>query len=125
MALSIAFPIFEDAEELDLAGPWEAFALARDYGPQELTLFTVASGFDPVRFRGGLRIVPDHSFAAAPPADVIVVPGGPGARDERIAWPAAAWLAERRETEVIASVCTGSFVLAQAGLLDGKSATTH
>ncbi len=125
MSLTVAFPLFEDAEELDLVGPWEALALARDYGQQEVTLLTVASGFDPVRMRGGLRVVPDHSFASAPPADAIIVPGGPGARDEAIAGPAAAWLAERRETPVIASVCTGSFVLAQAGLLDGKSATTH
>jgi transcriptional regulator GlxA family with amidase domain len=123
--LTAAFPIFEDAEELDLAGPWEALALARDYGEQEVTLLTIAAGFDPVRMRGGLRVVPDHSFASAPPVDLIVVPGGPGARDESIAAPVAAWIVERRETPVIASVCTGAFVLAQAGLLDGKSATTH
>ena len=57
--MRVAFPIFAGAEELDLAGPWEAFALARDRGGRELVLFTVAVTRDPVRLRGGLRVLPD------------------------------------------------------------------
>jgi transcriptional regulator GlxA family with amidase domain len=123
--MRIAFPVFPGAEELDLAGPWEALALARDYGEREIELFTVALTREPVKLRGGLRVVPDYAFGSEPKADAIVVPGGPGTRDE-VAWrPVVAWVSARRETPLVTSVCTGSFVLARAGLLDGRSATTH
>ena len=125
MALSVAFPIFPGAEELDLAGPWEALALARDYGEREIELFTVALTREPVRLRGGLRVVPDYAFGSDPKADALVVPGGPGTRDEPAWRPVVAWVSARRETPLVASVCTGAFVLARAGLLDGRRATTH
>jgi transcriptional regulator GlxA family with amidase domain len=121
----VAFPVFPGAEELDLVGPWEALALARDYGEREIELFTVALTREPVRLRGGLRVVPDYAFGSEPAADVIVVPGGPGTRDEPAWKPVAAWVSARRETPLITSVCTGAFVLARVGLLDGRSATTH
>lgn len=123
--LTVGFPIFPGAEELDLAGPFEAFSLAQDYGDPAIRLFTAAASTEPLRLRGGLRLVPDHSFEAAPEADVIVVPGGPGTRDEAAWPPVVAWLAERRETPLLASVCTGAFLLARAGILDGRRATTH
>ncbi len=125
MPLVVAFPVFPGAEELDLAGPFEVFALARDYGEQEIELFTAAASPEPVRLRGGLRVQPDFAFAGAPAADVIVVPGGPGTRDETSWPPVVAWLQSRRKTPLVASVCTGAFLLARAGLLDGLSATTH
>lgn len=123
--MKIAFPIFPGAEELDLAGPWEALALARDYGERDVELFTAAITREPVRLRGGLRVVPDYAFGSEPAADAIVVPGGPGTRDERAWRPVVAWIVARRDTPLVASVCTGAFVLARAGLLDGRSATTH
>lgn len=125
MALRIAFPVFPGAEELDLTGPFEAFALARDYGDGGLDLCTVGAAREPVRLRGGLRVVPDWTFAEAPAADVIVVPGGPGTRDEASWRPVVPWLASRRDTPIVASVCTGAFLLARAGILDGRRATTH
>jgi transcriptional regulator GlxA family with amidase domain len=121
----VAFPIFPGAEELDLAGPWEAFALARDYGEVDLELITVGAGAGPVRMRGGLAVVPDHEFHSAPEVDAIVVPGGPGTRDDAASAPVVEWLRERRETPLLASVCTGAFLLARAGILDGRTATTH
>jgi transcriptional regulator GlxA family with amidase domain len=121
----VAFPIFPGAEELDLAGPWEAFALARDRGGGGLELFTVALTREPVRLRGGLRVLPDYAFSSEPSADAIVVPGGPGTREEAAARPVAAWLAARRGTPLVASVCTGALLLGQAGLLEGRRATTH
>jgi transcriptional regulator GlxA family with amidase domain len=123
--MRIAFPIFPGAEELDLAGPWEALTLAREYGGREADLFTVALTREPIRLRGGLRVVPDHAFSNEPAPDLIVVPGGPGTREESAARPVAAWLAARRETPLLASVCTGALLLAEAGLLDGHRATTH
>ena len=123
--MRIAFPVFPGAEELDLVGPWEALALARDYGEREIELFTAAVTREPVRLRGGLRVVPDYAFGSEPAADAIVVPGGPGTRDEAAWRPVVAWVSARRETPLVTSVCTGAFVLARAGLLDGRSATTH
>ncbi len=80
--MRVAFPLFPAAEELDLAGPWEALALARDNGGGGLELFTAAITREPVRLRGGLRVVPDYAFGSEPTADALVVPGGPGTRDE-------------------------------------------
>jgi transcriptional regulator GlxA family with amidase domain len=121
----IAFALFPGAEELDVAGPWEALTLARDYGERELELVTAAATREPVRLRGGLRVVPDFAFGSEPSVDALLVPGGPGTRDEAAWRPVVAWLAAHRDTSVVASVCTGAFLLARAGILDGLQATTH
>ena len=123
--MRVGFPIFPGAEELDLAGPWEALALARDRAAGGVELFTAAITRDPVRLSGGLRVLPDYAFTSEPPPDAIVVPGGPGTREAAAARPVAAWLAARRGTPLVASVCTGALLLGQAGLLDGRRATTH
>jgi transcriptional regulator GlxA family with amidase domain len=64
----------------------------------------------------------DHDLQGA---DAIIVPGGPGTRDEKSWPPVVEWLRERRDTPLLASVCTGAFLLARAGILDGLDATTH
>ena len=75
---------------------------------------------------GGLKVVPDHTLEDCPPLDVLMVPGGWGTRREIINERLIAWIAVRgRQVETLASVCTGSMLLGQAGLLDGKRATTH
>src|SRR5204863_173749 len=79
-------------EEPVLVGPWEPVAPARDYGAYELELVTVGPSYSLVRLRGGLRVVPDHAFVLAPPADLIVVPGGPGTRDEPASEGVVEWL---------------------------------
>jgi transcriptional regulator GlxA family with amidase domain len=77
-----------------------------------------------VRLRGGLRVVPDHAFGSEPRADAIVMPGGPGTRDEASWPPRVAWLGAR-QAALTTSVCTGAFLLARAGILDGLHVTTH
>ena len=115
--------VFEGAEELDVVGPWEVFTMARREGD---AVVTIAQSLAPVRCAKGMRILPDHTFEDAPALDVLIVPGGQGARIEvdnpaLLAWiaavaPGCAW---------VTSVCTGSFLLRAAGPARGKRVTTH
>jgi transcriptional regulator GlxA family with amidase domain len=75
---------------------------------------------------GGLRVLPDYTFATCPPLDILVVPGGWGTRKEITNTRLLEWLAEQgRQVETLTSVCTGAMLLGHAGLLDGRHATTH
>jgi transcriptional regulator GlxA family with amidase domain len=125
--MNIAVVLFDGAEELDWAGPWEVFAAWRDGWPDDgLQVFTVAWTAEPVVCAKGLRVLADHTWDTAPEADVVVWPGGFGTRrmlgDEGVRTRVRS-LAER--ATVMASVCTGSLVYADAGLLAGQRATTH
>jgi transcriptional regulator GlxA family with amidase domain len=125
--MNIAIVLFDGAEELDWAGPWEVFAAWRDGWPDDgLQVFTVAWTAEPVVCAKGLRVLADHTWESAPEADVVVWPGGFGTR--RMLGDVAIRkrvqdLAAR--AEIMASVCTGSLVYADAGLLAGRRATTH
>lgn len=117
--------MFKDMEELDFVGPWEVFTMGKLLQPEHRVL---AIGLDAgeVRCAKGMHMRPDMSIADAPKLDVLIVPGGDGTRplmkDER----AISWIKERAaQVAWTTSVCSGSLVLAQAGLLDGKKATTH
>ncbi len=123
----IAIVLFDGAEELDWAGPWEVFAAWRDGWPEDgIDVFTVASTREPIVCAKGLRVLADHTWDTAPEADVVVWPGGRGTRpmlgDEEIRGRVRA-LADR--ADLMASVCTGALVYADAGLLTGRRATTH
>jgi putative intracellular protease/amidase/YHS domain-containing protein len=116
---SVVILIFEGMELLDFAGPAEVFAGAG------YEVSTVAATRDPVACAGLINLTPRYTCADCPRSDIIVVPGGSistVAKDKRV----NEWLARASgEAEVTLSVCTGAFVLARAGLLDGKEATTH
>jgi transcriptional regulator GlxA family with amidase domain len=131
-AASVGIFVFEGVELLDLAGPHEVFTTAsrlhrryHEQDPELFGVFTVGRTGEPVRAHAGLLITPDHAFSGCPAVDVLVVPGGMVddelARAEAIGWIAAAAM----RTSITASVCTGAFFLAAAGLLDGRRATTH
>ena len=81
-----------------------------------------------VECQGGLRVQVSHLVTECPPLDALIVPGGPGA-DDRTSIQDSVLLPFLRErgavTPTVASVCTGAFLLARAGLLDGRRATTH
>jgi len=126
MSRTIAVVLFEGAEELDFVGPWEVFTMLSQVEAGSCTAYTVSERGGEVRCAKGMRVVADHSFATAPQADVVVVPGGMGSRIELKNPAMLDFLrAQDKGTEVTASVCTGSFVLEAAGLLAGKHATTH
>jgi transcriptional regulator GlxA family with amidase domain len=127
----IGLLLFDEVEVLDACGPFEVFSvasrLARGSGaPAPFEVVTLsAEPTTTVRARGGLPIVADMLLSDAPRVDLAVVPGGVTSRIE--ADPAViAWIrAASEDGAVVASVCTGAFPLAIAGLLDGRAATTH
>jgi transcriptional regulator GlxA family with amidase domain len=125
MALTTGILLFDDAEELDFVGPFEVFTMAR-MGREADRVVTIAERAEPVRGAKGLRVIPDHGFADAPPLDVLLVPGGQGTRRE-VANPVLIdWLRKAAETCTwVTSVCTGSLLLHEAGIARGKRVTTH
>ncbi|MGI5325316.1 DJ-1/PfpI family protein [Actinomadura nitritigenes] len=119
--------VFEDAEELDFVGPWEVFtasAAQRDKGDKAVL---VAERSGPVRCAKGMRVVPDCTFDDHPELDVLLVPGGRGARVTQIGNAAlTGWIAKTAErADWVASVCTGSFLLHAAGPARGRRVATH
>jgi len=121
--IPVAFAISDGATMIDFAGPWEVFqdVMLMEGGMNHpFTLFTVADKTEPIRSSGGMRIIPDYTFATAPTPKIIVIPA------QRGSVTLHEWLREvYRQTDVTMSVCTGAFHLAIAGLLNGLAATTH
>lgn len=133
--LNVGILIFDGVEVLDFAGPFEVFSRTRlEPGVQSrrseqsapFHVFTVAERPDPVVATGGLRVLPHHDFATVPPIDLLVVPGGFGTRALLDSASVLSWIADRAAAaRHVASVCTGSLLLARTGLLAGRRATTH
>jgi transcriptional regulator GlxA family with amidase domain len=123
--------IFDDVEVLDFCGPFEVFATAvvNEGRPDEQSLYhvvTIADTMREIRARGGLQVVPHHTVDDHPALDLLVVPCGYGTRRELGNERLLDWLASQAgKVELMTSVCTGAFLLAKRGLLDGKRATTH
>jgi transcriptional regulator GlxA family with amidase domain len=123
----IAIALFDGAEELDWAGPWEVLAAwAQGWPDDGVEVFTAARATEPVTCAKGLRVLPDHSWQTAPEFDVLVYPGGRGTRRELKDEEVLDWLRGLRERgALLTSVCTGSLVYAAAGLLESRPATTY
>ena len=132
---TVAILLFNEIEVLDFAGPFEVFGVAgKRAGNAPFQVFTVAER-GPVYARNGLSINPTYLLNDHPRADLIVVPGGGGVHTDGTPYgsrremdnPAVLnWVRRTGETaELVLSVCTGSFILGKAGLLDGLAATTH
>jgi len=128
----VGIPIFPAVEVLDFCGPYEVFSVTRlnedrrreESSPFEVLL--VAQSGEPVVATGGLRVIPDVTLDTCPSLDILVVPGGWGTRKEISNQRLLTWISERaKQVETLTSVCTGAMLLGQAGLLDGRRATTH
>lgn len=119
--MHVVMLLYPNLSQLDLTGPYEV--LARN---KELTLHLVWKNTDPVRDGSGLRIVPTCSFEDCPQADILFVPGGPGTGALMEDAQVLDFLRRQaRGAHYVTSVCSGSLVLAAAGLLTGYRATCH
>jgi putative intracellular protease/amidase/YHS domain-containing protein len=125
--IPVAFVVSEGTVMIDLAGPWEVFnnvmIMSRGASMDEqmpFETYTVAESTQPVTL-GGIKIIPQYTFANAPAPKVVVIPAQNGQTEAMLNWIRKA----SKTTDVTMSVCTGAFVLASTGLLSGKPATTH
>ena len=131
----VGIVIFQGVEALDFCGPYEVFSMAHRHGTPPTggmeylyDVRIIAATAEPITARGGLKIVPNNTFKDCPQLDILVVPGVAGAaRDAAVKDKALLeWVTRQSaKAKLTTSVCTGAFILAEAGLLDGKRAATH
>jgi transcriptional regulator GlxA family with amidase domain len=124
--------LFDDVEVLDFAGPFQVFTTASRVftrlhpgTPVPFEVSTITLDPRSVVARGGLLVQSSHTFENHPPIDLLIIPGGVVSA-ELDRKPVIQWITRNTaKATITASVCTGAFLLAKAGLLDGKTATTH
>ena len=133
--INVGIFIFDEVEVLDFAGPFEVFSRTRllkgaesrrsnDSAP--FNPFTVSIDKKSLTATGGLKIIADYTLDNFPKIDILIVPGGYGTRTLLNNEILLKWIkAVSDKANITASVCTGSLLLAKAGLLEGKRATTH
>jgi transcriptional regulator GlxA family with amidase domain len=129
---TVGIVLFDEVEVLDYCGPFEVFSVTRldesrrREQPSPFQVVLVAQTEQPIVTTGGMRVLPEVDFAHCPPLDILVVPGGWGTRAAMHDPALQAFVTARaRQVELLASVCTGALILGQAGLLEGRRATTH
>jgi transcriptional regulator GlxA family with amidase domain len=116
--------VFKDAEIVDFAAPYGVFSVARRYDP-ELDVFLIADASRPVQAQAGFTVLPNYSFNDAPAMDAFLIPGGFGTRQEMHNRRLFSYIESLPETTLLTSVCTGSWIYARMGLLDGLAATNR
>ncbi|HEY2389385.1 MAG TPA: DJ-1/PfpI family protein [Candidatus Binatia bacterium] len=126
MGITAGLLIFNEAEELDFVGPWEVLTAAARMRSEGDKVVTIAERAEPVVCNKGMRVLPDHTFADAPPLDVVLVPGGQGTRREVSNPVLIEWLRTvGQRCTWVTSVCTGALLLHEAGFARGRRVTTH
>jgi transcriptional regulator GlxA family with amidase domain len=132
MSCTVGIFLFDQVEALDFAGPYEVFTTAsrvfkrlHPTAAEPFKVITIAESSAPVQARAGMRVLPDFDLLAHPQIDLLIIPGG--VVNQELEKPAVIeWIAaQSRGADITASVCTGAFLLAQAGLLGNGSVTTH
>lgn len=134
-SMNVGILFFDDVEVLDFAGPFEVFSRTRlqpgiesrrSNAGAPFNVYGVARVRGPICATGGLVVVPKYCFSDCPPNDLLVVPGGWGTRKLLDDHELLTWIKRAASNAVVVmSVCSGSLLLARAGLLRGKAATSH
>lgn len=124
---NVAIFIFDNVEVLDFCGPFEVFSVTGESsGQRHFNVYTVAEKPGPIRAINGLSVNPDYTLDTCPRPDILLIPGGVGTRPVMRNPDILNWINRHApDVEHVLSVCTGALVLATAGLLEGKAATTH
>ncbi|ADY22085.1 DJ-1/PfpI family protein [Bacillus paranthracis] len=124
---SVGIFLFNEVEVLDFAGPFEVFSITKVHEEKPFTVYTVSQNGEMITARNGLKVKPDYSIEDLPPVDILIIPGGKGARENEVQNDIIInWIRQQmKEVKLITSVCTGALLLAKAGLLEGLKATTH
>ena len=125
VVMEIGIFIYDNVEILDFCGPFEVFCTANRFTEQHINVSLIAPTHSPVKTRGGLSVNPHYSIHGHPKLNLLITAGG--RHNGIIKNPTVLrWIAETaRHTPSCASVCTGVFLYAQAGIIDGKKVTTH
>lgn len=124
---SVGIFLFNEVEVLDFAGPFEVFSVTEVNEEKPFTVYTVSENGEMITARNGLKVQSDYSIENLPPVDILIIPGGLGARKYEIKNEIVIkWIRQQmKEVKLMTSVCTGALLLAKAGLLEGLKATTH
>ena len=127
MKRTVAILLFDEVEVLDFAGPFEVFSVTDELAAHSVfKVVTVGVIPGTVRARNGLKVVPDYTLESCPHSHVLIIPGGFGTRALLLQPSVIEWVSARAaRADQVMSVCTGSLLLARAGLLDGLRVTTH
>ncbi len=125
--INVGILMFNEVEVLDFAGPFEVFSITEKDNQKLFRVTTISEKGEIIHARNGLKIQPDLSFNHELELDILIVPGGYGAEEVEIKnKKVIEWIKMQKErVKIIASVCTGAFLLAESGILDNKNATTH
>tara|TARA_Y100001970_G_C14087420_1_gene778104 strand:- start:48 stop:665 length:618 start_codon:yes stop_codon:yes gene_type:complete len=137
--LNLGIFIFNNVEILDFAGPYEVFSSTRLSSKllnknnideiynttSPFNVFTISKDAKPIISSGGLKVSCDYNFKNTPKIDILIIPGGKGTRKLIKDKTVISWIKSKKNIGLLMSVCTGSLLLAKAGLLENKKAATH
>ena len=124
--LTVGILLFPQVEELDFVGPFEILSYINKIRPESTKVLLIAESAEPVEAFNGMKIIPDVTMANCPQLDILVVPGGKGRYAAMKNTAIKEFIQQQaQKAKYITSVCTGAFLLAEAGLLKNKKATTY